>query len=207
MPDVFAPEAEAEETEYFFVAFTGHRPDKIGGYNPNAEKRIWVREQIQAQLERGLAKHGEKLWVITGGALGVDQDAAEIAHEMGIPFTVMIPCVEQEAMWPREAKQRYWNMLEVASEVVQVSEKTYAEDKFCMQRRNMQMIDCADIVIAVWDGSTGGTKNAVDYAEESGLKIIFIDPNNFEVEEKPAPAPSEKKAGVAARLNRITGKK
>jgi precorrin-6x reductase len=80
-----------------------------------------------------------------------------------------------------------------------------------MQRRNMQMIDCADIVIAVWDGSTGGTKNAVDYAEESGLKIIFIDPNDFdaevEVEKKPAPAPSEKKAGVAARLNRITGKK
>jgi uncharacterized phage-like protein YoqJ len=203
--------AEAEETEFFFVAFTGHRPDKIGGYNPNAEKRIWVREQIAAQLERGLAKHGEKLWVITGGALGVDQDAAEIAHEMGIPFTVMIPCVEQEAMWPREAKQRYWNMLEVASEVVQVSDKSYNEDKFCMQRRNMQMIDCADIVIAVWDGSTGGTKNAVDYAEESGLKIIFIDPNDFdaevEVEKKPAPAPSEKKAGVAARLNRITGKK
>jgi uncharacterized phage-like protein YoqJ len=204
-------EVEAEETEHFFVAFTGHRPDKIGGYNASAPKRIWVREQIQAQLERGLAKHGEKLWVITGGALGVDQDAAEIAHEMGIPFTVMIPCVEQEAMWPREAKQRYYQMLEVASEVVQVSDKTYAEDKFCMQRRNMEMIDCADIVIAVWDGSTGGTKNAVDYAEESGLKIIFIDPNDFdaevEVEEKPAPAVSEKKAGVAARLNRITGKK
>ena len=204
-------EVEAEETEHFFVAFTGHRPDKIGGYNPNAPKRIWVREQIQAQLERGLAKHGEKLWVITGGALGVDQDAAEIAYKMGIPFTVMIPCVEQEAMWPREAKQRYWNMLDVASEVVQVSDKAYSEDKFCMQRRNMEMIDCADIVIAVWDGSTGGTKNAVDYAEESGLKIIFIDPNDFdaevEVEEKPAPAVSQKKVGIAARLNRITGKK
>jgi uncharacterized phage-like protein YoqJ len=201
-------QVEAEADDHFFVAFTGHRPDKIGGYNPNAEKRIWVREEIMAQLERGLAKYGEKLWVITGGALGVDQDAAEIAHEMGIPFTVMIPCVEQEAMWPREAKQRYWNMLEVASEVVQVSEKTYGEDKFCMQRRNMQMIDCADIVIAVWDGSTGGTKNAVDYANESGVKTIFIDPSDFEatVEEKPASVPSEKKIGIAARLNRISKK-
>lgn len=202
-------EAEAEETEHFFVAFTGHRPDKIGGYNPQSEKRIWVREQIQAQLERGLAKHGEKLWVITGGALGVDQDAAEIAHEMGIPFSVFIPCAEQEAMWPREAKNRYYQMLEVASEIVEVGTKPYTEDKFCMQRRNMEMVDCADIVIAVWDGSDGGTKNAVDYAEESGVKTIFIDPNDFEaeVEEKPAPAPSEKKTGIAFRLNRITGKK
>lgn len=202
-------EAEAEETEHFFVAFTGHRPDKIGGYNPQSEKRIWVREQIQAQLERGLAKHGEKLWVITGGALGVDQDAAEIAHEMGIPFSVFIPCAEQEAMWPREAKNRYFQMLEVASEIVEVGTKPYTEDKFCMQRRNMEMVDCADIVIAVWDGSDGGTKNAVDYAEESGVKIIFIDPNDFEaeVEEKPAPAPSEKKTAIASRLGRITGKK
>ena len=202
-------QTEAEETEHFFVAFTGHRPDKIGGYNPKSEKRIWVREQIQAQLERGLAKHGEKLWVITGGALGVDQDAAEIAHEMGIPFSVFIPCAEQEAMWPREAKNRYYQMLEVASEIVEVGKKPYTEDKFCMQRRNMEMVDCADIVIAVWDGSDGGTKNAVAYAEESGVKIIFIDPSDFEaeVEEKPAPAPSEKKTGIAFRLNRITGKK
>ena len=128
---------------------------------------------------------------------------------MGIPFSVFIPCAEQEAMWPREAKNRYYQMLEVASEIVEVGTKPYTEDKFCMQRRNMEMVDCADIVIAVWDGSDGGTKNAVDYAEESGVKTIFIDPNDFEaeVEEKPAPAPSEKKTGIAFRLNRITGKK
>ncbi|MCH1964425.1 hypothetical protein MCG45_16465 [Clostridium perfringens] len=45
-----------------------------------------------------------------------------------------------------------------------------------MMKRNMYMVDKADIVIAVWDGFKGGTKNAYDYAKKINKNIIRIDP-------------------------------
>lgn len=43
-----------------------------------------------------------------------------------------------------------------------------------MQKRNEYMVDLADIVIAVWDGSASGTGNCVRYAERCGKQIIQI---------------------------------
>ena len=45
-----------------------------------------------------------------------------------------------------------------------------------MQKRNEYMVDLADKVIAVWDGSKGGTGNCVRYAEKCGKEIIRIVP-------------------------------
>lgn len=41
------------------------------------------------------------------------------------------------------------------------------------------MVDNSDAVIAVWDGTAGGTKNCFDYATKIGKKIIRIDPKDF----------------------------
>ena len=49
-----------------------------------------------------------------------------------------------------------------------------------MQKRNEYMVDLADRVIAVWDGSKGGTANCVKYAEKVGKEIIRIEPYNRE---------------------------
>jgi uncharacterized phage-like protein YoqJ len=48
-----------------------------------------------------------------------------------------------------------------------------------MQKRNEYMVDNSDIVIAVWDGSKGGTYNCVKYAEKLGKKIIVINPKEI----------------------------
>ena len=45
-----------------------------------------------------------------------------------------------------------------------------------MQKRNEYMVDLTDKVIAVWDGSKGGTGNCVRYAEKCGKEIIRILP-------------------------------
>lgn len=45
-----------------------------------------------------------------------------------------------------------------------------------MQKRNEYMVDLADRVIAVWDGSKGGTANCIKYAEKVGKEIIKIKP-------------------------------
>lgn len=43
--------------------------------------------------------------------------------------------------------------------------------------RNQQIVECADLVIAVWDGVSSGTAYTIDYAHERGVPVqIFIPP-------------------------------
>ncbi len=55
-----------------------------------------------------------------------------------------------------------------------VSDEEYKP--WLMQKRNEYMVDLADKVIAVWDGSKGGTGNCVRYAKKCGKEIIRIMP-------------------------------
>lgn len=41
------------------------------------------------------------------------------------------------------------------------------------------MVDRCDRLIAVWDGSNGGTGNCVKYAKEVGKPIVVINPTEF----------------------------
>ena len=46
----------------------------------------------------------------------------------------------------------------------------------CMQRRNRYMVDHAGLLIAVFDGQSGGTRGTVQYAMSRGLQIVDIPP-------------------------------
>lgn len=151
------------------VAFTGHRPDKLGGYKLPNPTYIKVCQQIEAELT---ALKPDK--VISGMALGVDQWAAFIAHKLKIPFVAAIPFINQECKWPKESQKIYHQLLQLASEQVIVSPGGYTAAK--MQVRNCWMVDQCNKLIAIWDGSEGGTGNCVNYAKSVKKEIIFIDP-------------------------------
>ena len=151
------------------VAFTGHRPDKLGGYKLPNDTYIRVCQKIDAALKE---LKPEK--VITGMALGIDQWAAMIAHKLKIPYLAAIPFEGQEKAWP-EASQKTFNLLrKLAAEEVIVSPGGYSASK--MQVRNQWMVDNCDVLIAVWDGSSGGTGNCVEYAKSVNKEIYYIDP-------------------------------
>ena len=153
------------------VSFTGHRPPKIGGYSiPNPTWEYLV-DSIAEKLEEL-----KPVGIITGMALGVDSIAAEIAIELGIPFIAAVPFKGQECKWPKPSQEKYHYLLSKAFEVVYVSEPGYAPWK--MQTRNQWMVDNSSHLIAVWDGSAGGTGNCVSYAQSKGTRIIRIDPTH-----------------------------
>lgn len=171
-----------EAKPIYHIAFTGHRPNKLGGYDDNSPKRLALRQQIEETLQRAVVKYGttHQIIVISGGALGVDQDAARVAYKMNIPFVVAQPCKNHESKWPKESQIKYNKMLELAAQVVLVSNGTYPElGAKCMQDRNIWMVDHCDALIAVWDGTSGGTANCVQYAQKVGKPIVFINPNNL----------------------------
>lgn len=68
----------------------------------------------------------------------------------------------------------YKDILSKADTVKLVSDEEYKP--WLMQKRNEYMVDLADVVIAVWDGSNSGTGNCVKYAQKCGKEIIQIAP-------------------------------
>src|SRR3990167_8058668 len=122
---------------------TGHRPNKIGGYNKITPLRAWVRKSILDVLTE-LDKR-EPVTGMSGMALGADQDFAEACITRKLPFIAAIPFVGQESMWPPESQSWYQYLLGIAREKVIVCEGSYQAWK--MQKRNQYMVDWCDVVI------------------------------------------------------------
>lgn len=76
--------------------------------------------------------------------------------------------------WHLQDIQLYQAILNQADEIILVSDTEY--NKSVMQKRNIYMVDHSDKGIAVWNGSSGGTKNCINYAEKQGKEMIYIDP-------------------------------
>lgn len=151
------------------ISFSGHRPDKLGGYKLPNPTYIKVCKKIEAAL---IEIKPEKC--ISGMALGIDQWSASICIKLGIPFIAAIPFLGQEGVWPEESKRIYKILLSKANEQVIVSEGGYAAAK--LQIRNEWMVDNCNKLLAVWDGSQGGTGNCYKYAESINRDIYRINP-------------------------------
>lgn len=151
------------------IAITGHRPPKLGGYklpNPTYNKVYQAIEKLLLELKP------EKC--LSGMALGADQYFANICIGLSIPFVAIVPFEGQENAWPEQSQKTYQALLNKATEKVIVCEGSYAPAK--MQIRNEYLCDHSDLLIAVWDGTSGGTGNCVEYAKSKGMKIIYINP-------------------------------
>ncbi len=109
---------------------------------------------------------------------------AEECIRLGIPFTAAVPFRGQENRWPDDTQNKYHRLLKRASEVVYVDEDPkYAADNYGakLYLRNKWMVDRAGLVIAVWDGSEGGTANCVKEAVKRELKLVGVDPKRRKV--------------------------
>lgn len=159
--------------------FTGHRPDKLLGYNPLDNKTLlW-------KLNEVIIDHIESKGVttfITGMALGIDMWAAKIVLKLkekypDIKLVCAIPCQNHSGKWRTESKEEWQFIIDRADEVVFVSDEPYTV--WCMQKRNEWMSDNSKLAIAVWDGTPGGTANCVKYAKDK-IKITYINPKDYE---------------------------
>lgn len=159
------------------LGITGHRPDKLGGYGPSA---------LQAAVKVALMHELVRLRptsIIAGMALGVDQWAAEIAHQLKIPFIAAVPCAGQDRLWPETSRAWYRHLLLLAAETVIVSPGEYSVR--AMHARNRWIVDHSTALLAVWDGSVGGTSACVALAEHKKMPITRIDPKTLAVDEAP----------------------
>lgn len=150
------------------LGVTGHRPDKIGGWNPAHPVVLRVRGALRDAI---VADKPEKL--ITGMALGTDQWAAAACIELGVPFVAALPCDGQADTWPLAARRHWEKLLEQSSEIVVVCPGPYKPWK--MQRRNEYVVDGCNKLLAVHDGSLGGTYECLRYARMVEREIVHLE--------------------------------
>jgi uncharacterized phage-like protein YoqJ len=149
------------------IAATGHRPDKLGGYTPE------IRENLRRVAREFLALHPRVSEAVSGMALGWDQAFAHAAIDLGIPVVAAIPFKGQAARWPEQAQAYYRKLIDRSARVVHVSPlPTFTQDAF--QARNEWMVDYSHAIVALWNGSPGGTANCIDYARASGRTITNL---------------------------------
>lgn len=144
------------------IAATGHRPDKLGGYHPEITNRL------RLLAHRYLVERKPDV-VISGMALGWDTAVAGAALLAQIPLVAAIPFEGQELRWPESAQRVYRELLAACVRRHVVCPGPYAPEK--MQRRNVWMVDHCNRVVALWNGSPGGTANCVRYARSQPVPV------------------------------------
>jgi uncharacterized phage-like protein YoqJ len=155
------------------IAITGHRPDKLGGdYTLTSPLVLRIKDNLQ-QIIDTYKPH----CLISGMALGIDSLWAKLAIQNSLMLHAYIPFRGQELKWPKAAQNYYHFLLEYASITTYCSDPGYAPYK--MQIRNEKMVDDCDLLIGVSDGSSGGTKNCLDYAIKKGVERIIINPKTL----------------------------
>ena len=165
-----------EEKRKHRCCFTGHRPEKLN--LPEDEVRSWLEKEIRQAIADGF------ITFISGMARGVDICAAEIVlrikEEERLPIHLIccIPYDNFESRWPPSWWMRYADILKRA-DIVHFTGHQY--HRGCEQVRNKYMVDHSDRVIAVYNGTPGGTKNTIDYAKSLSRNIRLMQNNDKEL--------------------------
>lgn len=151
--------------------FTGHRPETLyaEGLNEQEAKMI-ISNAVNDAIQSGF-----RLF-ICGGCRGGDFLFGEVVAEIkkkrsDIFLECAVPCLQQSAKWNSADRERYDNLLSSADRVTVLSSHYY---NGCMQNRNRYMVDNSAMLIAMFNGSSGGTAFTVKYAQKKHLTVVNL---------------------------------
>jgi len=157
------------------LCFTGHRLQKLG-FDEGHPLCTQLKERLKSEIEKKIQLGATDFYC--GMALGTDMWCGQIVIELKktyphIRLIACVPHIGQEKSWSQSEQERYRALLAAADESVVFFEH-YVNG--CMQKRNRYMVDHCSHVIAVFNGSGGGTKTTLEYAQKKGLDIVVINP-------------------------------
>ena len=155
--------------------FTGHRPGKLPWrYNEFDPRCLKLKRRIADAVE--LAYEQGFRHFLCGMAMGCDLyfcEAVLALRERHPDVTVeaAIPCPTQADAWPPAQRERYDRLVAACDCETMVSGQYTST---CMLRRDRYLVDHASLLIAAFDGTSGGTRYTVEYALNQGLAIVDL---------------------------------
>jgi len=165
------------------ACFTGHRPNVFVNSN-NFKDYNQAEFNVKKLLLKAIVSAHEELQIvnfISGGAVGVDQWAAECVLDLKSKYPefkliIARPFPSQHIRWPIHVQDEYFSLLQNADDIITVSEDPYAAWK--MHVRNEYMVNNSQLVIAVKypEVTSGGTSACLQYAIRKNRTIWEINP-------------------------------
>ena len=160
------------------VCFTGHRSQKLSWRFNEKDKRCKVMKNTLRKEIINAIENGFKTFYC-GMAIGFDMIAAETVLDLkkkykDIKLIGALPCRTQDAKWLDREKKRYKKLLKRLDGIRCIYDEYIGAE--CMFERNRFMVDNSRLLIALYNGTGGGTKSTIDYARSKGLKIVIIEP-------------------------------
>lgn len=158
------------------ACFTGHRVQKLAWrYNEEDERCKSLKIALRAEIEKAILR-GYKTF-LCGMALGFDTYCAETVIELkhkykDIKLIGALPCGNQDNCWADKDKQRYRHLLKQIDGIRCINKEYNGVE--CMLERNRYMVNNSSLMIALFNGASGGTKSTIDYAHKQGLEIIIL---------------------------------
>ena len=155
--------------------FTGHRPAKLPWrYHEEDVRCLKLKAQIMDAVE--LAYEQGFRHFLCGMAMGCDLYFCECVLALrerhpDVSLEAALPCPTQADAWPAAQRERYRKLVAACDYETMVSE-VYSSS--CMQRRDRYMVDHSSLLIAAFDGSSGGTRYTVEYALRRGISVLDI---------------------------------
>ena len=149
--------------------FTGHRPEKLRITESELERRL--EREIQKAVGSGFTTF------ISGGAKGTDIIAAEIVLRLrrSDPRLKLICALPHEGFgehWGGGWTERFCHVVDEADLAKYVCRAfSYAT----YQTRNEWMVRHSALVIAVYNGGKGGTRNTLLFARSQNVPCVIID--------------------------------
>lgn len=165
------------------VSFTGHRPDKIAGCNASrGAVEVAIRKAVAEEIERAVERGAECF--VSGMAPGFDLWAADEVLRLraegrihrGVKLRLAVPYQGFERSFAKEYRPLYESILEAADEVLYIS---IGYHHGCFARRNDYLVECADSLVAYYEGAEGGTRYTLRRAEQRGLHIVNLAQREF----------------------------
>jgi len=157
-------------------AFTGHRAAKLPWrYNEADPRCAELKQRIYDVAEALYTAYGVRKF-LCGMAEGCDIYFCEAVLALkelhpDIVLEAAIPFAGQADQWPEQQRIRWARLIE------QCDEKTVLRQEYshgCMMERNRYMVDNAQILVACYDGKSGGTLNTLRYAIQKEREILQI---------------------------------
>ncbi|MBX3177727.1 MAG: hypothetical protein KF886_10225 [Candidatus Hydrogenedentes bacterium] len=141
-------------------------------------------DTVRSMIDRVLNEFDKPVTGISSLAVGADQLFAESVLQHQGQLTALIPCQGYEATFEAEADlNRYHGLLHKASSVIELDYSEPSEVAFL--EAGHELVRMSDLLIAVWDGKSGGkggTADIVAFAQSEGKPIRVLWPKNLKRE-------------------------
>ena len=159
------------------VAFTGYRPQKMPfGFDETDVRCIDFKRRLAGTIEELIRQRYQHF--LSGGAMGMDMFAAEAVLQLkdkypNITLEMVSPFDGQATRWAPEYRHRHQWLFDRADVITFTGHEYHRAALFI---RNQYMVDHADLLLAAYDGQSGGTRMTVEYARRKNIQIMLIQP-------------------------------